>query len=157
MNNYLKALLVAVIISAAAPNAFAGLIQAEFGFGWGGDRSYTGTLSGVDADADGFLRFDELTAFSAGGTSSAGTLSISLSSLFDIGDIDLVNQVWLPNADSWSWASATAFITWDDRGSSCTTFNGCGADINITVPEPGSIILLAIGLIGLGVARRSQK
>jgi hypothetical protein len=155
-----SALSVTSVVAGAAPIAVASnatTVSAAFQFGWGGSFGSTGTLTGSDLNADGILTTNELTSIYE---SANGHL---LSSLSDIGDINIAARTWTPNGQSWGWAPDLAYMTFDSRAWSCSAYNGCAAaftSFEVTggaaVPEPASLALFGLAFAALGASRRRK-
>ena len=146
------AALCAASLASAAPVS----ISADFVFGWSGNLAYTGHLDATDNNNDGLITVGEVTSIYE---SYSGHSQVS--QLFDIGTINIATQQWSANGISWVGFPDTAYLTFDNRQWSCTTFNGCSGQLTALqtsqVPEPASLALLAVALGGAGFAARKRQ
>lgn len=143
-------LLLASVAAQAAPIG----VDASFTFGWSGDRSFNGTISGLDSNADGLITTDEVTAIYE---SYDGH---TLGALTAIGSIDIATQTWNFDGLSWSGFPNYAYMTFDNRSWSCSAYNGCGVTFTsfqttgVDLPEPASMALFGLAFAGLALSRR---
>jgi hypothetical protein len=156
---FAKSLIAAVAVAASSVAMAAPVsIDLDFRFGWGGDHEFTGHIGATDLNNDGLITKSEVTSIFESLSNHN-----SISQLYDIGTIDIATKHWTPNGISWDGAPSIAYMTFDNRQWSCSTYNGCGVTITefVTrggnVPEPASIGLLAAALMGAGVASRKRQ
>ncbi|MEO3693366.1 PEP-CTERM sorting domain-containing protein [Roseateles paludis] len=160
MNTTFAKSLIAALAVAASSVAMAApvSIQADFTFTWPGDNVYTGHIGATDSNNDGLITKSEVTSIFESLSNHN-----SISQLYDIGTIDIATKHWTANGISWNGYPNTAFMTFDNRSWSCTTYNGCSVTFTQfetrggNVPEPASIALLAVALVGAGVASRKRQ
>lgn len=112
----------------------------------------TGSFAGIDNDNNGLLTLNELTMFD--GSNNFIGFVVNLANLFDMGDFDISNNIWISNAVSWNGSNANnAWFTWENRGNSVFA-DWAEVSTSIAVSEPAS--LLALGLISVIYLRRRK-
>lgn len=122
----------------------------------GPKNSIYGSFSGVDANNDGKLTFSELTSFDF---EYPGTqyLGIDLNDLSSFGSYTIGSNTW--SADASGWGQPSGF--WFSFSGGSLALNNkvftVSTALQAEVPEPLTLGLFGIGLVGLGLARRRQQ
>lgn len=147
----------ALLITMLSPAVLAAPITVDFTITdtasnnvWG-----TGSFTGEDSNiTDGLLTFDELTSFDGSNNTDGST--VNLSNLFDIGDYDIVNNIWLPNGIAWEFSPEDdAFFTWNERVHSVNAYWASATTVS-SVPIPAAAWLFGSALLGLGAVKRRK-
>ncbi|HTD05719.1 PEP-CTERM sorting domain-containing protein [Undibacterium sp.] len=154
-----KSILCATILVATSVAANATTIDFTFNINGGGQYG-SGNFTGTDLNNDGFLTLNELTTFN-GFITKEGSF-VSLPSLFQFSAFDLTTDTW----NTSPLQGNTGFhiwFSWNNGGNA--VFNSAfnmnttvvSQDAPASVPEPLTLGLFAIGLLGLGVVRRRKN
>lgn len=150
---------------------FAGFSVSETGGsnGLGQARNFSGLLDGAITDGTGAIIFDDnggsigsFFSFSAGAINAIGLdIATSLASTMAIGGSisDTINLV----ADTPSfWGvidiAGITSLTFEASGGPIVGFDAVSfGQANVSVPEPASIVLLGLGLVGIGFSRKKKS
>jgi hypothetical protein len=137
--------------------ANAGIIEVDYILSDGGIE-YTGNFAGEDINSNGILESNELTVFiSDNYFLSHGDLLDN--GWTDFGDFIITSDTWVANGIDWHGVN-NAYFTWQDQRNSWNTSWIDGVSTTITsapsVPEPSTLAIFALGMIGLA-SRRFKK
>lgn len=168
-----KKFIVALALSLSAAGANAGLLDnattfdnryqlsgqlavVDYTMTINGQYPASGQFAGIDANSDGFLSLNELSAFRF----DVLELHYDLAAVFDFGRYDIAGNTWLHDATGWG-RDNFAYVSFNGGGESVNPTNASNVvtvvDQASEVPEPASLVLSALGLFALGAARRKKK
>ena len=141
----------AFFVSALASHATS--VTVNYSVNGGGYTWGTGTFAGDDLNNDGLLSLQELISFTSQNVENS---KVSLNKLSGFGDFNIFANMWLANGKGWG-QSGIAYFGWNGSSnavaSSWATVS-TSALVSNNVPEPGSLALLAAGLVGLVAVRK---
>jgi hypothetical protein len=152
MNTILRALLLQLILLSSC---LANVVTVDYQATNSSYSSLSGAFTGNDVNNDGWLTFSELTDWYT--NYSAGA---NFSALNDLGDFNYVSNVWVPNALQWNKTTHDAYMTWNNWAYSASTSNYNWAFVTTvdgSVPEPSSVALLGLAMLGFVAARRKSR
>jgi hypothetical protein len=152
----IRTLFAALLVTAFFAST-ANATTVSFNFSAGGGTYGSGSFSGVDSNGNGVLSKNELASFTSD-LPPEGVYGLALADLFDFGTYNIAANVW--NADASGWGNPNfAWYSWNGGNNSVnprwavmTT-----AAEQSTVPEPGSLALIGLGLAGLAAASRKRN
>ncbi len=152
----MKKFLLVAVLSVISTIANAGVI-VDFDVMNGNSVYGSGQFAGEDDNSNNFLTFEELDLFSFVAPNYGHDLSVS--DLSSFGDFDILNEEWLSNAASWVGSPDNAWFTWNNHDYSVNSSWAVvitNAQIDGQVPEPASLAILGLGLLGLGAVRKRR-
>ena len=142
----------AFFVSALAANATSVTVDYSVIYGsnsiWG-----TGSFAGNDLNNNGLLSLNELTSFTSQNVENA---TVNLAGLSGFGDFSIYSNAWLANGNGWG-QSGIAYFAWNGSNNAVASSwarVSTSALVSNNVPEPGSLALLAAGLVGLVAMRK---
>lgn len=158
-NKFLKIILAGLFLFAASVSN-AAIIEVDYVLTSGSD-SYEGNFAGEDTNSNGILENSELTVFiNDYYFPSHGDLLDNDWS--DFGDYIIATNVWIPNALD-ADDDNIAYFSWNDQDNSWDTSWVDSASTTLKennvndIPEPSSLMILALGLIALASRKTIVK
>ncbi|MFZ6644459.1 PEP-CTERM sorting domain-containing protein [Undibacterium sp. TJN25] len=117
----------------------------------------SGSFTGTDVNNDGSLSKDELTDFNF--TLTQNSTTVDLTQLLQFSAFNLKTDIWTPtlvspNSSIWFSSNNGTSITKPNFSLFTTVVS---QDAPGSVPEPLTLGLFAIGLLGIGAVRRCQQ
>lgn len=121
--------------------------------------TYTGQFAGNDSNSNGILNLNELTAFSL-----SNFPALDVTGLFDFGSYVIASNTWNHDAQGWGQPN-WAYFSFDYNGSQGGTYSANTSNVTRIstsivrndVPEPATMALLGLGMLGFAAARRRNK
>lgn len=151
-----KGLSLALLLGAAAVQASP--VTVDYTVYYNGNQVWgTGSFTGNDNNNNGFLSLNELTSFN--GSNNIEHANVTLAGLSGFGEFDIGHNLWLANGFGWG-QNGIAYFSWNGANNSVNSRWAHTATVETggnTVPEPGSLALGAIAMLGLVAARRKAK
>ncbi len=119
----------------------------------------SGSFTGTDVNNDGSLTKDELTGFNF--TLAQDSTTVGLAQLLVFGAFNLTTDIWTPTLSAppipSTWFSSNNGSTAITRPNFSMFTTVVSQDAPGSVPEPLTLGLFAIGLLGIGAVRRRQQ
>ncbi len=151
-----KSILLASMLAATSFAANATIVDYQ-GFNTIRNQvTINGFFAGNDNNHDGKLTLNELTSFDLEFTTSGG-YSVHLPDLFGFGSYDIAANLW--NHDASGWGNPNfAWASWSNGNAALNIqyFTVNTTVVSSDVPEPLTLGLFGIGLLGLAAVRRRQ-
>ncbi|MES2069067.1 MAG: PEP-CTERM sorting domain-containing protein [Pseudomonadota bacterium] len=146
-----KSVLCTTVLAAASFSASAMVVDYTFDL----PGVPYGSFSGVDTNHDGILTFDELTSFDFE-YPLVDTTGINLAMLDSFGSYNIGINTWNSDATGWGYPNF-AWFSWENGDRALVAqYATVHTSLEAEVPEPLTLGLFAIGLLGLGVIRRRK-
>jgi hypothetical protein len=154
---FITKFLPALLLSALATSASATVV--DYSMTVSSTYAASGQFAGTDSNADGFLSFNELSAFTF--DLPLANYHFDLSVLSDFGRYQIAQNQWLHDGAGWG-QSNFAYASFYNGGLSVNTTNASNVVTQAAapandVPEPAPMALLGLGLLAIGAARRARK
>lgn len=176
MKTFISRTLSSLLLIVLSSQASAAIIAYDFEFELNNTSYLTGSFEAEDVNLDDFIRDDELISLSfSNGSLSSNNLAFD-AGIQDNFNFDILSNLFVIGGNSFTetgqrWNAAGSGLGFES-GSRCAgfyidgSFQGCDAtpatlivqtvtSTTVSVPEPTSILLLAFGLLGARLTRRS--